>query len=62
MCYLLLEGIYLIYLFLVGSSGFITYNNVGPGRYTLRIVASTVNNERAIIRRRIYIGMYQLFL
>ena len=32
------------------------------GSHILRIVATAGTNERAVIRRRIYVGMYQFFL
>ena len=41
-----------------GSSGFVRYESVSPGTYTLRIVARAANGEREIERRKIHIGRY----
>ena len=41
-----------------GSSGFVRYDSLSPGTYTLRIVARAANGEREIERRKIHIGRY----
>ena len=42
----------------LGSSLNITYPNLNPGRYILRIVANAGAGERDLIRRVIRIGKY----
>ena len=43
-----------------GSSGFVRYDGLSPGTYTLRIVARAANGEREIERRKIHIGRYRM--
>ena len=43
--------------FFVGSKGFVRYYNVTPGSHNFRIVALTNSGERAVTRRRIFIGI-----
>ena len=41
---------------LTGSSGRVSYSDLAPGRYTLRVVAKASKGQRAVIRRTVHIG------
>lgn len=39
-----------------GSSGMVSFSNLDPDTYTLRIIARNEKDDRAVLSRRFYIG------
>ena len=49
------EIIILITVFIIGSNGSVSFTGVPPGRYRLRVVASSPGHNQSVIRRRVVI-------
>ena len=49
-----------VVLFSAGTNGYVRYDSVPRGKHVLKVAVRSINGEGYIVRRKIFVGKYNL--